>query len=81
MEQATEDEEIRSIVEKDKYRGCKKGNKPKSERRIYSRKEEGESKDKQELRSNEAVRFISHSANRGKWWDDPQIREEDWLTT
>jgi hypothetical protein len=43
--------------------------------------EERERIDKQELRSNAAVKFISHNANLGKWWHDPQIRKEDWRTT
>jgi hypothetical protein len=33
------------------------------ERRIYSRREEKEIMDKHELRSNAAVKFISHNAN------------------
>jgi hypothetical protein len=75
------EEEIRNIVETDGDRGFKKGNKPKIERRIYSRREEKETMDKQELRSNAAVKFISHNANLGKWWHDPQIRKEDCMTS
>jgi hypothetical protein len=48
-------------------KGFKKGNTPKSEGRIYSRREEKEIMDKQEFRSNMAVKFISHNANLGKW--------------
>jgi hypothetical protein len=33
--------------------------------------------DKQELKTNAEIGFISHNANLGKWWYDPQIRKED----
>jgi hypothetical protein len=66
-EKKKDNEEIQNIIEKDKDSGYKKGSKPKTERRIYSRSEEKENMDKQELRSNAAVIFISNNANLGKW--------------
>jgi hypothetical protein len=36
---------------------------------------------KQELKSDAAVRFISHNINMGKWWHDLQIMKEDWKTS
>jgi hypothetical protein len=34
-----------------------------------------------ELKGNAASSFIAHNINIGKWWNDPQIRKEDWKTT
>jgi hypothetical protein len=62
-----ENDEIQKIIEKDKDRGYKKGNKPKTEKKVYKRSEENKNIDKQKLRSNAAVKFISHNANLGKW--------------
>jgi hypothetical protein len=77
----SDEEEIQNIIETEGGRGFKKGNKPKVERRIYIRREEKETMNKQELRSNAALKFISHNANLGTWRHDPQIRKEDWMTS
>jgi hypothetical protein len=77
----SDEEEIQNIMEVDEDRGFKKGNKPKLERRIISRREEKENIDKQELKINAAVKFISHNENLGKWWHDTQIIKEGWHTS
>jgi hypothetical protein len=45
-EDPSDEKEVPNIMEKGKYRWFRKGNKPKLERRIYSRREEKESMDK-----------------------------------
>jgi predicted RNA binding protein with dsRBD fold (UPF0201 family) len=51
-------------------------------RKIYEGKpKDAKEMNKQELKSDAAVRFISHNVSMNKWWHDPQIRNEDWKTS
>jgi hypothetical protein len=60
------------IVDEEVERGFKKGNKPKKLRKVYEGKpKETEELNKQELRNEAAVKFISHNINMNKWWNDP----------
>jgi uncharacterized phage-associated protein len=69
------EKETKKIVEEEKKKGFKNGNKPKALRNVYSWIREKENIPKQELRSNEAVIFIKHNANIGKWWHDPKTKK------
>jgi hypothetical protein len=33
------------------------------------------------IEKNAARNFIAHNINVGKWWHDPQIKGEDWITS
>jgi hypothetical protein len=69
------------IVQKDKDRGFRIGNKPKGIWTRYQERKEGEEFNWLELKGNAASNFIAHNINVGKWWNDPQIKKEDWKTT
>jgi hypothetical protein len=69
------------IVEKENDLGFRKGIKPKSMKTRYQERKEGVELNKSELRGNTAYNFLAHNVNAGKWWNDPQIRNEDWVTS
>jgi hypothetical protein len=69
------------ITQREKDRGFKIGNSPKGIRTRYQEKREGEEFSRLELKSNATNNFIAHNINIGKWWNDPQIKKEDWKTT
>jgi hypothetical protein len=54
------------------------GNKPKVMKTRYQERKEGKDLNQLEVKNNAAVNFIAHNANIGKWWNDPQIKKEDW---
>jgi hypothetical protein len=66
------------IIRKEEDRGYQKGNKPRIAKTRYQ--ERREEIPKEELRSNATSTFISHNVNKDKWWNDPQIKKEDWRT-
>jgi hypothetical protein len=66
------------IIRKEEDKGYQKGNKPRIARTRYQ--ERREEIPKEELRSNVASTFISHNFNKDKWWNDPQIKKEEWKT-
>jgi hypothetical protein len=68
------------IMQKEKERGFKIGNKLKGMRTRYQERKEGEELNRLELKSNAISNFIAHNMNAGKWWNDPQIKKEDWRT-
>jgi hypothetical protein len=56
-------------------------NKQKGMRTRYQERNEGTDLNRQELKGNAAANFLAHNKNIGKWWNDPQIKKEDWKTT
>jgi hypothetical protein len=67
------------IIRKDEDKGFTMGNKPRTMKTRYQNRKERKEVTKEELRGNATSIFLSHNMNKGKWWNDPQVKKEDWV--